>query len=62
MIYNLTKKDNSNKYSDSSNVINLFGIQLYFDDILLICLILFLYTEKIDDTYLLLSLIMLLFN
>ena len=62
MIYNLTKKDNSNKYSDSSNVINLFGIQLYFADILLICLILFLYTEKIDDTYLLLSLIMLLFN
>ena len=37
-------------------------IYKYYDDILLTCLILFLYSEKTDDTYLLLSLIMLLFN
>lgn len=41
---------------------NLFGIQLYFDDILLICILLFLYNEKIEDTYLLLALVLLLLS
>lgn len=40
--------------------LNLFGIQLHFDDILLICIILFLYNEKIEDNYLLLALVLLL--
>ena len=40
--------------------IQLFGISLYFDDILLICVILFLYNERIDDYYLILVLILLL--
>ena len=62
MINSLTKKNDCNEYSDFSNFINLFGIQLCFDDVLLICLFLFLYTEKINDTYLLLSLILLFFN
>lgn len=52
-----SKKDDDNS---SSPFLNLFGIQLYFDDILLICMILFLYNEKIDDNYLLLSLVLLL--
>lgn len=48
------KQDKQNSFFD------LFGIHLYFDDILLICVILFLYNEKIDDYYLLLALILLL--
>lgn len=41
---------------------NIFGINLYFDDVLLICLIFFLYNEKVDDTYLLLCLVLLLLS
>lgn len=38
----------------------IFGIKLYFDDILLICLIFFLYNEGVKDQYLFISLILLL--
>jgi len=48
--------------SDSKPFFSIFGINLYFDDILLICLIFFLYNEKVDDTYLLLSLVLLLLS
>lgn len=40
----------------------IFGIQLFYDDILLICLIFFLYSEGIQDTYLFLALILLLLS
>ncbi len=39
-----------------------FGIKLYFDDILLICLLLFLYNEGVKDQFLFISLIMLLLS
>ena len=39
---------------------DLFGIHLYFDDILLICLILFLYNEGVKDEGLFIALILLL--
>ena len=39
-----------------------FGISLYFDDILLICLIWFLYNEGVKDDSLFLALIMLLLS
>ena len=48
--------------SEQKPFFNLFGINLYFDDILLICLIFFLYNEKIDDNYLLLALVLLLLS
>lgn len=48
--------------TDSAPLFNLFGIQLYFDDILLICIILFLYNEKIEDNYLLIALVLLLLS
>ncbi len=40
----------------------LFGINLYFDDILLICLIFFLYQEGVKDESLFIALIMLLLS
>ena len=48
------------KREDEDPLFNFGGIPLYFDDVLLICLILFLYNEKIDDYYLLLALVLLL--
>lgn len=38
----------------------IFGIKLYFDDVLLICLIFFLYNEGVQDQYLFISLLLLL--
>lgn len=46
-------------YSETP-LFNMFGINLYFDDILLICLILFLYDEGVDDEWLYIVLILLL--
>ncbi len=40
----------------------IFGIKLFFDDILLICLIFFLYNEGVKDQYLFISLILLLLS
>ena len=41
---------------------NLFGIELHFDDILLICLIFFLYSEGVEDQSLFIALILLLLS
>ena len=38
----------------------IFGLKLYFDDILIICILFFLYTEKVQDEELFICLIMLL--
>lgn len=43
-------------------IFEIFGIKLFFDDLLLIALLLFLYNEKIDDKYLFFALIMLLLS
>ena len=63
---NNIKKDNNNekikKETKQSPFLTLFGISLYFDDILLICVILFLYSEDIDDSYLMLVLLLLLMS
>ena len=47
---------------DNSEVFEIFGIKLHFDDILLICLIFFLYSEGVKDDYLFISLILLLLS
>lgn len=64
-----TESDNSNqknnpKKSDSNfdYFFELFGLKLYFDDILLICLIFFLYQEGVKDDELFISLILLLLS
>lgn len=43
-----------------SPLFRLFGIDLYFDDILLVCLILFLYDEGVEDEWLYIVLVLLL--
>lgn len=40
----------------------IFGLKLYYDDVLLICLIFFLYQENIQDQYLMIILILLLIS
>lgn len=49
-----------NKYDE--NFFEILGIKLYSDDILLLCLIFFLYKEGVQDEYLFISLIMLLLS
>ena len=51
------------KVDENSNYFfELFGLKLYFDDILLICLIFFLYQEGVKDDELFISLILLLLS
>lgn len=52
------KKNDSN--SSTEYFFELFGIHLYFDDILLICLLFFLYGENVKDDGLFICLILLL--
>ena len=40
----------------------LFGLKLYYDDILLVCLIFFRYTEGIKDDFLFIVLVLLLIS
>ncbi len=48
--------------NNDTPMFELFGIQLYQDDILLICLIFFLYNEGIKDEFLFIALILLLLS
>lgn len=60
---NLNQKNNSKKSDSGSDCFfELFGLKLYFDDILLICLIFFLYQEGVKDDELFISLILLLLS
>lgn len=57
------KKIYKNNLKNESNALfEIFGIKLYFDDILLISLIFFLYSEGVKDDYLFISLILLLLS
>lgn len=47
---------------DENAFFEIFGIKLYYDDILLIFLIFFLYQEDVDDPYLFIALILLLLS
>ena len=53
---NKSQKESTN----SSEYIDIFGVKLHFDDILLILLIYFLYTDGIKDMYLFFILVLLL--
>ena len=55
-----TKKKSSKNNDDY--FFELFGLKLYFDDVLLICLIFFLYQEGVKDEELFISLILLLLS
>lgn len=58
---NSTDKNRSSK-NEEPYLFDLFGIKLYFDDILLICLIFFLYNEGVKDEGLFFALILLLLS
>ena len=47
---------------NNSQVFNILGITLYFDDILIICLLFFLYSEGVQDEMLFIALILLLIS
>lgn len=60
-------KEDSNKkkfVQDSKEVVwlDLFGIKLYFDDVLILSLLFFLYKEEVKDEGLFLALVMLLIS
>lgn len=59
---NNEEKDFRSKSSVVSPVFEIFGIKLYFDDILLISLIFFLYSEGVKDQSLFIALILLLLS
>lgn len=53
---------NSNKLDSDKAWLDLFGIKLYFDDVLILSLLYFLYNENVKDEGLFLSLVMLLIS
>lgn len=55
------KKEESREILDSP-LFDIFGMQLYFDDILIICLIFFLFQEGVDDEWLYIALVLLLLS
>ena len=57
---NTKKEPEKKRDSGSPEIFELFGITLHFDDILLFCLLFFLYSEGVQDEWLFISLIMLL--
>ena len=58
------KKEINEKKSEPENepVFEILGIKLYSDDILLICLIFFLYNEGVKDEFLFVALVLLLLS
>ena len=59
-----SSKNNSTSYSCESSeyFFEVFGLKLYFDDILIICILFFLYTEGVQDQELFICLILLLLS
>ena len=57
----LNQKNKSNKYTDDY-LFDLFGLKIYSDDVLLVSLIYFLYSEGVKDDGLFLVLILLLLS
>ena len=56
-----SKQDN--RLNESSEYLfEIFGVKLYFDDVLIMCLLYFLYTEGVQDQELFLCLILLLLS
>ena len=54
-----SKKQNP---SQDSDVFDIFGLSLHFDDILIVGLLIFLYMQEVDDPYLFMCLIFLLLS
>lgn len=59
---NENNKENIKSRKIDEEYFEIFGIKLYFDDILIICLLFFLYNEGVQDQYLFICLILLLLS
>lgn len=55
-------KATNNTSSENKDFFEILGIKLYYDDILLISIIFFLYSEGVDDSELFITLILLLLS
>lgn len=53
---------NEAKSSESEVLFEIFGLKIYFDDLLLLCILFFLYQEGIQDEYLFIALMLLLLS
>lgn len=53
---------NEDRHCDDKPIFEIFGIKLYFDDLLILGLLFFLYSEGVEDQELFLALILLLFS
>ena len=60
--YSNNEKKDVKELTEDKVIFEIFGIKLCFDDILLIYLIFFLYTEGVQDQYLFIALILLLLS
>ena len=56
---NSPKKEKA-KQQESPPLFSFFGINLYYDDVLILCILFFLYNEKVNDPYLFFTLVLLL--
>lgn len=61
-IENITAKEEKKIGHEDNPIFEIFGIKLYFDDILILSLLFFLYSEGVQDKELFLALILLLFS
>ena len=66
---NNSNNDFNDNFEQNKNISNgfeeffeIFGLKLYFDDLLIIALLFFLYNEDVKDTYLYIALILLLLS
>ena len=59
---NCHQSSQSSKFPQSEALFEIMGLKIYFDDLLLICIIFFLYQEGIKDQYLFIALILLLLS
>lgn len=50
------------KQDETDVIFEILGLKIYFDDLLLICILLFLYQEGIQDEYLFIALMLLLLS
>ena len=57
-----TLESNPNFFQDNEKYFEIFGLKMHFDDLLIIAILFFLYQEEVKDTYLYISLILLLLS
>lgn len=62
LLHNKNETHKANSVSEDKDFLDIFGIRLYYDDILLLSLIFFLYNEGVDDNGLFIALILLLLS